>query len=257
MKYYRFSRYNKRNKRKKLLTVIIVILFLLSSGQKSTISVLSAVLFCVLIIFLLVKKLFNHLDSLPDNKPHSRVKRNVVNAKMHYAYEDESAFEMQLDNVDAQTTTVENKENKTYGYQAAKSIATETEKAFYDKLKLYCKERGLVVNLKTRLEDLVVYAKGMDYATKQKYRGQIKSRHVDYLIVNDDLVPVFAIELDDASHSKKKAMETDAFKDSFFNKIGIKLYRIAADDFYWKLELEKVFIEYDELYNSQNISNLL
>ena len=147
------------------------------------------------------------------------------------------------DEVDEEDEKIES-DDKLGGYESSKSIATKTEKEFYSKLKEYCKERDYTINLKTRLEDLVQYADGMSFAETQKYRGQIKSRHVDYLIIDSDLNPVFAIELDDKSHDKKKAQQADKFKDDLFKKIGVPLYRVPADDFIWKLELEKIFVNY-------------
>ena len=140
-------------------------------------------------------------------------------------------------------------DSKTQGYETSKSIVTETEKMFYKRLVIYCSPKMYTVNMKTRLEDLVEYSKGMSFAEKQKYRGQIKSRHVDFLIVDSELKPVFAIELDDNSHLKQKAMETDKFKDELFQKIGIPLYRIPADESIWNIELDRIF---EKIGNTQN-----
>lgn len=227
----------KRYRRKSPIGYIIIPLVLLSSvfDAETAAKILSIIMFALIVWIFnkIIKKIINTIKTTA-NKP-SYKHNNFNNIKIAKA---NRILFNENDNIDA---------NKTSGYESSKSIATETEKAFYKVLKQYCDERGYTINLKTRLEDLVEYAKGMDYATKQKYRGQIKSRHVDYLIVNQELKSLFAIELDDDSHLKSKAKETDKFKDEFFNKIGIKLYRVPADSFLWKVELEKIFIN-DDVY---------
>lgn len=174
-------------------------------------------------------------DDIISSYDSKRFRNNEIEEKN--AYEDKSFIEEQLE--------LKN-EDKLSGYESSKSIASETEKLFYNRLKQYCYDRNFTINLKTRLEDLVKYNNYLTFAEMQKYRGQIKSRHVDYLIVDDDLKPIFAIELDDKSHNRRSAQEVDKFKDELFKKINIPLYRVPADEFFWKLELEKIFVNYEK-----------
>ena len=85
-------------------------------------------------------------------------------------------------------------------------------------------EENMVVFPKVRLEDFIETTSADQ---KLKYRGYIKSRHVDFLICNKNLHIVAAVELDDPSHYNKKTRETDSFKNNLFNAIGIPLYRVA------------------------------
>lgn len=249
------AKYKKYRKRKnQLLLKILLIGFVLATISKmntnemSTIIALLSVVAFLWLIVKIIKAIIKAIKNIINGKTNQHKEYVNVSTAQTQQRKNKTWYDKQIEEMNSTNkaeqidSNIVNTNDKISGYDSSKSIATETEKAFYKILKQYCDERGHTINLKTRLEDLVEYAKGMDYATKQKYRGQIKSRHVDYLIVDDDLNPVFAIELDDSSHNKKKAQEIDKFKNDLFDKIGIKLYRIPADEFIWKLELEKLFI---------------
>lgn len=259
-----------------ILTIIYLIIcgydFIMNKSLNMTEQITRIVAYVV--VYLILKKLFSIIAKIikkiikafkGNNKKtyshnynwYSNKKETNKSNKEHTTKYDaipESETEVEYEYID--------EDDKLYGYESSKPIATKTEKEFYKRLKEYCNRHNYIINLKTRLEDLVNYVDGMDYGLTQKYRGQIKSRHVDYLILDQELQPLFAIELDDDSHLKAKAKEIDKFKDDFFNKIGIKLYRVPADDFLWKMELEKIFIEDDTIVeqeipytNEQNVSD--
>ena len=61
-----------------------------------------------------------------------------------------------------------------------------------------------------------------------KYRGYIKSRHVDFLICDNKLNIIMGIELDDNSHNKESAKKTDEFKNKLFETINIPLERVKV-----------------------------
>ena len=253
------AKYRKYRKRKnQLLLKIILIGFVLATINKMDANLIPTIIALLLVaafiwlIIKITKSVINIIKKIINSETHQHKEYINVSTAQTQQRKNKTWYDKQIEEMNSTNkaeqidSNIVNTNDKISGYDSSKSIATETEKAFYKILKQYCDERGYTVNLKTRLEDLVEYAKGMDYATKQKYRGQIKSRHVDYLIVDDDLNPVFAIELDDSSHNKKKAQEIDKFKNDLFDKIGIKLYRVPADEFLWKLELEKLFINVNE-----------
>ncbi len=130
--------------------------------------------------------------------------------------------------IKAIATPVNKKEPKgkilQYPYRK-KELLTPTEQAFWERLKIKCNFNNLIVCPKVRLEDI---AEVTDKSNKNKYRGYIKSRHIDFVICNNDLKIKAAIELDDYSHNNKNAKQTDEFKDKLFEKIGVKLYRIKV-----------------------------
>lgn len=118
-----------------------------------------------------------------------------------------------------------------------KFLLTKSEYYFYKQLKNKCDELNYLICPKVRLEDIA------EVTTKQnanKYRGYIKSRHVDFIICDSNLAPIAAIELDDYSHNTKAAKRTDEFKNNLFNKIGLPLHRIHVKNNY-ENELNNIF----------------
>ena len=122
-----------------------------------------------------------------------------------------------------------------------KELMNSSEKAMYDSLKTFTDSKGYIIFAKVRLEDFVsVNVK--EFKELQRYRGYIKSRHVDFLICDGKKNVLMAIEVDGKSHNAKKAQETDEFKNKVFKTIGIPLYRIEVGTNYNE-ELEKIFWE--------------
>lgn len=110
-----------------------------------------------------------------------------------------------------------------------KHLLTSTEYAFFKVLKPICDAADYMICPKVRLEDL---AEVTDKANLYKWRGYIKSRHVDFILTDNKLNVLAAIELDDSSHNSKKVQNTDTFKNNFFKKIGIPLFRIRTGQDY-------------------------
>lgn len=115
--------------------------------------------------------------------------------------------------------------NEYYPY-SKKFLLTKTEYYFYRILKEKCDKNNLLICPKVRMEDFINVD---DKQNINKYRGYIKSRHIDFIICNKDLYILAGLELDDPSHNNFYAQKTDIFKNNVFAKIGIPLYRIPAE----------------------------
>ncbi len=111
------------------------------------------------------------------------------------------------------------------------NLLTKTEYKFYLVLKKKCDEVNILICPKVRLEDFISVPIE-DFKEKQKYRGHIKSRHVDFLLTDSDLHILAGIELDDPSHETEQAMIIDEFKDNLFATIGIPLFRVKTNTRY-------------------------
>lgn len=153
----------------------------------------------------------------------------------------------------------ENKEKYNYSYDKeklttelpykARHLVTPTESIFFKMLKERCDENKLLICPKVRLEDIA------EVTTKQnnmKYRGYIKSRHVDFLICKEDLSIIAGVELDDYSHNSSSAQKIDEFKDSLFRTIKIPLFRIKVGNNYDE-QLNHLFFYI--LPNNRNVNN--
>ena len=113
------------------------------------------------------------------------------------------------------------------------NLLTKTEYKFYLVLKSKCDKQNLLICPKVRLEDFILVPLD-DFKEKQKYRGHIKSRHVDFLITDNKLHILAGIELDDPTHDTEQAKIIDEFKDNLFETIGIPLFRIKTTTQYVK-----------------------
>lgn len=120
------------------------------------------------------------------------------------------------------------KKRRKYPYES-KMLLTRTEYAFFKKLQKFTDEKGYMICPKVRLEDFIYVTNRKELS---KYRGYIKSRHVDFLICDNDLHIICGIELDDKSHDEKEAKRIDKFKNELFETIGVRLYRVKVDDNY-------------------------
>ena len=120
-----------------------------------------------------------------------------------------------------------------------KYLLTKTEYKFYKELRVVCDKKNIIICPKVRLEDFIDVTCNEE---KAKYRGYIKSRHVDFILCDNDLNILAAIELDDYSHNYESAKKTDEFKDNLFKQIGIPLNRIKVASDY-KQQIKDIIID--------------
>lgn len=123
-----------------------------------------------------------------------------------------------------------------YPYEK-KMLLTGTEYRFYKILKKRCDSCGLLICPKVRMEDFLYVT---DRRNVNKYRGYIKSRHIDFILCDRELHMLAGLELDDSSHDTPAAAGTDAFKNNVFKKIGIPLYRIPAEPGQYQARIDEM-----------------
>ena len=116
-----------------------------------------------------------------------------------------------------------------YPYRS-KYILTNNEYRFYRILKPMSDARGFIICPKVGLKDLFdVTVSSKDRMT---YWSKISQKHIDFLICDDKLHPVCAVELDDKSHLSEEAKKNDDFKNNLFSTSKIPLYRIPSVSHY-------------------------
>jgi hypothetical protein len=115
----------------------------------------------------------------------------------------------------------------------SKYLLTKTEYSFYNSLKPICDNHKCLICPKVGLKDIVDVTDKSNY---YKWFGRINQKHIDFLICDDKLKPLFAIELDDWTHTKEKAYKNDDFKNALFSKINIPLKRVNVSNTYENLE---------------------
>lgn len=119
---------------------------------------------------------------------------------------------------------------RTYGaFERVDSLfVNRSELAFFHALNREL-PAGFHLQSKTRLEDIVGVKRSIHGEIRWKLRARVKSRHVDYLIIDDDGIPRIAIELDGSSHNTD-AVNADQLKDGIFEAVGLPLLRIKTGD---------------------------
>lgn len=115
-------------------------------------------------------------------------------------------------------------------FEAAPSLfVNDPERIFYLTLKKYLPQ-GYDLQTKTRLEDIIRVKASIKGKERWGHRGRIKSRHVDFLIINQQGVPIAAIELDGKSHNPKNPSAADQLKTGLFKQVQIPLWRVRVGE---------------------------
>jgi hypothetical protein len=115
-------------------------------------------------------------------------------------------------------------------YASKGILLTHTEVSFFHVLRNMTKDH-LVIIPHVALRDLVsVIVDQSEYFT---YYNKIDRKQVDFVLCDvQTLKPVFAIELDDASHKRPDRIERDAFIERVFEEAKIPLVRIPVSNNY-------------------------
>lgn len=112
--------------------------------------------------------------------------------------------------------------SKRYPYET-RPLLTKREYHFYMMLRRETDVRGLLIFPKVGVKDLLQVASEKQYT---KYFRQIAQKHVDFVICDQSLHVLFALELDDSTHDTDDARKRDHFKDMAFKAARLPLKRI-------------------------------
>ncbi|HEX9016592.1 MAG TPA: DUF2726 domain-containing protein, partial [Chloroflexota bacterium] len=129
-----------------------------------------------------------------------------------------------------------------YPFEKRRQFLSPAERSFYGVLRTLAGQRGWDVFAKIRLEDIVEVRKGTEKL--QAHRNRIKSRHVDFLLCDQETVaPLLAVELNDASHASERRQERDAFLNDALSAAGIALLTVPAKSAYSPADLGRMVDE--------------
>ena len=110
---------------------------------------------------------------------------------------------------------------------AAKHLLTHREYKFYMILRKVADEHNCLICPKVGLKDILSVTDRQNY---MKYFCKISQKHVDFVICDQKLNVLFALELDDSTHFTPDAQRRDHFKNKAFAAAGIPLKRIMEID---------------------------
>lgn len=139
----------------------------------------------------------------------------------------------------------EPKRDEKLPYVRCPGLLTPNEHAFF-KVLLPMVEGQYHVFAKVRIEDIIQVPTEVEYRERQKLRGRIKSRHIDFVICDRTTLEVLTcIELDDKSHRRAKSKEADEYNDRAMRDAGVPLIRVPARMGYSEEYLKSYLFEED------------
>lgn len=110
-------------------------------------------------------------------------------------------------------------------------LLTNREQKEYQKLRQYAQEKNVLICPKVRLLDLVTPKPG-----SKNYKAllsKVMSKHVDFVICNQNMQVLGIIELDDTTHLRKDRIERDEFVDTVLKGAGYRIvhtWEICPED---------------------------
>jgi len=124
-------------------------------------------------------------------------------------------------------------------YRRRKTLFTAAERSFLGVLDSIIDPRQHRIFGKVRVADLIEPEPNPNRSQWQKAFNRISAKHFDFVICKtDDLTPVCAIELDDASHKQNKRQQRDEMLEAICKQVGMELVRVPAKRGYQKAEVE-------------------
>ena len=108
----------------------------------------------------------------------------------------------------------------TVSYQK-KYLLTKNEWYEYKKLKQYADQSNLIICPKVRLLDIIEPRKGE--GSYMSLLGKVQSKHVDFLVCDQNLHILGVLELDDNSHNETERKERDEFVNQILQSVGYKV----------------------------------
>lgn len=128
-------------------------------------------------------------------------------------------------------------------YRARHSLLTPAEKNFYEAMRPLVSEHWRLFS-KVRMEDILEVKPGLERKEAYGYRSRIKSRHIDFVLCDQESLQVLlCIELDDSSHQRRKQKEIDDCKDQAMRDAGPTLTRVPVQFSYSEDYLRELLFE--------------
>lgn len=127
-------------------------------------------------------------------------------------------------------SSIEEKENFHGVFVKRLYFFTHSERAFFDELERQNDGRYLIFS-KVRLEDVVSVKNSIGGRKRKIERNYIKSKHIDFLIVERRSGSILAaIELNGISHNRKLQRKYDQIKEQVLYDAGVSLFKIQIGE---------------------------
>lgn len=123
------------------------------------------------------------------------------------------------------TKKLEPKINYRESFQA-RQLLTKREQQEYLKLKQYADARGWLICPKVRLWDLIEPKRGV--GNRQTLTNKIQAKHVDFVLVDQDINLIGVLELDDKTHDRADRQQRDSFVRDALEGAGITMIQTRS-----------------------------
>ena len=128
-----------------------------------------------------------------------------------------------------------------FPYIPAKALFSPAERLFLGVLDQAVGREHRVFG-KVRVADLASVKAGLGTAARQGALNRVAAKHFDFVVCRaSDLSVVFAVELNDSSHSSKRAQARDELLTKVCEAIGLPLFQVPAKRAYSVQELQAQF----------------
>lgn len=133
----------------------------------------------------------------------------------------------------------EDKRDNNIKYLVKNNPMTETEQKFINYLKVFTDKYNLIILPQVQLQSIF---KTIDKKNITDF-NKIKSKSVDFAIVDNKYNYKMFIELDDYTHNRQDRIKRDIFINNLFKTYNLKLKRIKVQNNYNLEELENIIKE--------------
>jgi hypothetical protein len=128
-----------------------------------------------------------------------------------------------------------------FPYVPARALFSPAERSFLGALDQAVGPEHRVFG-KVRVADLASVKPGLGNAARQGALNRVAAKHFDFVVCRaSDLSVVFAVELNDSSHSSKRAQARDELLTKTCETIGLPLFQVTAKRAYSVPELQAQF----------------
>lgn len=128
-----------------------------------------------------------------------------------------------------------------FPYVPAKALFSPAERSFLGVLDQAVGPEHRVFG-KVRVADLASVRLGLSTAARQGALNRVAAKHFDFVVCRaSDLSVVFAVELNDSSHSSKRVQARDELLTKVCGAISLPLFQVPAKHAYSVQELQAQF----------------
>jgi hypothetical protein len=128
-----------------------------------------------------------------------------------------------------------------FPYVRAKALFSPAERSFFGVLDQALSPEHRVFG-KVRVADLASVKPGLGTSARQGALNRVAAKHFDFVVCRaSDLSVICAVELNDSSHSSKRARARDELLTNVCEAIGLPLIQVSAKRAYSVQELQAQF----------------